>query len=67
MSIVEGPKDTVQKVKLNDEQRTKLREYLKKELNTCELERGRLLEKCKLWTQQANSRRIRKDASSRDS
>ena len=62
-----GPKDTVQKLKLNDEQKTELREYLKKELNTCEIERGRLLEKCKAWVQQANSRRKRKDVKARDS
>jgi hypothetical protein len=68
MAIVEGgPKDTVQKLKLNEEQREKLRDYLKKELNTCEIERGRLLDKCKAWVQQANSRRQRKDVKARDS
>jgi hypothetical protein len=62
-----GPKETVQKLQLNDEQKTELREYLKKELNTCEIERGRLMEKCKAWVQQANSRRRRKDVKARDS
>lgn len=67
MPLTEGPKDTVQKLKLSGEQRDKLREYLKKELNTCELERGKLLDKCRSWTQQANSRRRRKDAKPRES
>ena len=67
MATNEGPKDTVQRLKLNDEQREELREYLQKELTECESERGALLDKCKAWVQQANSRRRRKGASPRDS
>jgi hypothetical protein len=67
VASIEGPKDTVQRIKFKGEQKEKLREYLRKEMHTCELERGRLLEKCKLWVQQANSRRQRKDVKARDS
>ena len=67
MATIEGPKDTVQQIKFKGDQKDKLREYLRKELHECELERGRLLDKCKAWVQQANSRRLRKDIGPRDS
>ena len=67
MSTTEGPRDTVQKLSLNEEQRTKLREYLKKEVNDTDTERTVLLDKCKAWVQQANSRRRRRDAKPRES
>jgi hypothetical protein len=67
MPNIEGPKDSVQRIKFKPEQKDKLREYLRKELSNTEGERSRLLEKCKLWAQQANSRRQRKDVKARDS
>ncbi|MHA2079527.1 MAG: hypothetical protein ACW99X_18210, partial [Candidatus Thorarchaeota archaeon] len=66
MASIEGPKDTVQKIKFKGDQKDKLRNYLSQELHTCELERGRMLEKCKAWVQQANSRRLDKTARGRD-
>jgi len=67
MSTIEGPRDTVQKIKFKGDQKEKLRNYLRKELDITEGERSRLLDKCKAWVQQANSRRQRKDAKTRDS
>jgi hypothetical protein len=67
MPNIEGPKDTVQRIKFKPEQKDKLREYLRKELSNTEGERSRLLEKCKLWAQQAASRRQRKGVKSRES
>lgn len=67
MATTEGPRDTVQKIKFKGDQKDKLKAYLEKELHECELERGRMLEKCKAWVAQANSRRRRKDAHARDS
>lgn len=67
MPTIEGPKDTVQKVKFKGDQKDKLREYLRKEVDICMGERGRLMDKCKAWVQQANSRRQRKDVKARDS
>jgi len=67
MPSIEGPKDVVQQIRFKSDQKDKLREYLRKELHEQELDRGRLIEKCKAWTQQANSRRLRKDVGPRDS
>ena len=67
MASIEGPRDAVQPLKMNSDQREKLREYLRKELSNTEGERSRLLDKCKVWVQQANSRRQRNDVKARDS
>ena len=67
MASIEGPKDIVQPIAFKADQKDKLRDYLSKELNDCELERGRMMDKCKSWVQQANSRRMRKDIKARDS
>ena len=60
MANIEGPKDSVQRLKFKGEEKDKLREYLRKELSVTDGDRSRMLEKCKLWVQQANSRRKRK-------
>ena len=67
MASIEGPKDIVQPIAFKADQKDKLRDYLSKELNDCELERGRMMDKCKSWVQQANSRRRRKAIKARDS
>jgi len=64
---IEGPKDSVQQIKFKGDQKDKLREYLRKELSVTEGERSRMLDKCKAWVAQANSRRMRKDVKARDS
>ncbi len=66
MARADAPKDTVREVKFSKEQKEKLREYLSKELDDTMTARGGLMEKCKAWVAQANSRRKRNDAGSRD-
>lgn len=67
MANIEGPRDSVQKIKFTGDQKDKLRHYLQQELSNTEGERSRLLDKCKAWAKQANSRRQRSDLKSRDS
>ena len=66
MPNIEGPRDSVQRIKFKGEQKEKLREYLRRELSVTDGERSRMLDKCKLWVQQANSRRIPKGIHARD-
>jgi len=66
MAKFNAPKDTVREVKLSGEKRDELREYLKDQIECCITDRTRLMEKCKVWVEQANSRRKRKDATARD-
>ncbi|KKN79025.1 hypothetical protein LCGC14_0345010 [marine sediment metagenome] len=67
MANIEGPRDSVQKIKFTGDQKDKLRHYLQQELSVTEGERSRLLDKCKSWAKQANSRRQRTDLKARDS
>ena len=57
MPNIEGPKDSVQRIKFKADQKDKLREYLRHELSVTDGERSRLIDKCKQWVAQANSRR----------
>lgn len=66
MARADAPKDTVREVKFSKEQKEKLREYLGKELDETMSNRQGLIEKCKAWVSQANSRRKRNDAGARD-
>jgi len=66
MAEFNAPKDTVREVKLSGDKRDELREYLKEQINSCITDRTRLIEKCKQWVKQSNSRRKRKDATARD-
>jgi len=66
MASLDVPKDSVQRIKFTADQKDKLREYLRKELSVTDGDRTRMLEKCKLWVQQANSRRGRKGVKARD-
>ena len=67
MSSIEGPKDTVRRIKFTGDKKEKLRGYLQKELERTMSERSKMIENCKAWAKQANSRRKRKDAKARDS
>ncbi len=66
LADIEGPKDSVRHIRFKGDQKDKLREYLRKELSQNEGERGRMLAKCRSWSEQANSRRVRKDLKARD-
>lgn len=64
MARADAPKDTVREVKFKGDQKEKLKEYLRKEIENCENDRSELMQKCKAWVEQANSRRKRSDSSS---
>ena len=66
MPSIEGPRDSVQRIKFRGDGKDKLREYLREELSNTEGERSRLLEKCKVWAKQANSRRLPQGIKVRD-
>jgi hypothetical protein len=66
MANIEGPRDSVQKIKFKADGKDKLREYLRHELSVTEGDRSRLIDKCKLWVQQANSRRPCKNVKGKD-
>ena len=66
MSSIEGPKDTVRRIKFGAGKKEKLRNYLQKELERTMSERSKMIENCKAWAKQANSRRKRKGARARD-
>lgn len=67
MANANAPKDTVREVKMSSERREELRDYLMKEIRECINDRAGLMDKCRLWVEQANSRRKRMDATARDS
>ena len=67
MAEFNAPKYSVQKLKLSAEQRDELRDYIVEELDKCESDRSDMINKCRLWADQANSRRKRPDAKPRDS
>ena len=62
-----APKYSVQELKLSKENREELRDYISKEIDLCEGDRAGMIKKCRLWAEQANSRRQRPDARPRDS
>ena len=66
MPNIEGPKDSVQRIRFKEDGKDKLREHLRHELSITEGERSRLIDKCKSWVQQANSRRVAKGVKGRD-
>jgi hypothetical protein len=66
LALTEGPKYSVEQIKFSGDGKEKLKNYLSQELSNVEGERGRLLDKCKLWAQQANSRRPRKNIGPKD-
>ena len=66
MASANAPKDTVREVKFSAEQKEKLRDYLTKEIKNCQNDREELMRKCRLWVEQANSRRDAKPAFSCD-
>jgi len=66
MPNIEGPRDSVQRIRFKGDQKDKLREYLRKELSVNDGDRSRLMDKCRVWVQQANSRRQEKGVRARD-
>ena len=66
MAELNAPKDTVQEVKLSQEKKEELKEYLKKQINDCLTDREGLMKKCRNWVEQANSRRIPPNVRAKD-
>ena len=66
MPNIEGPRDSVQRIEFKEGQKDKLREHLRKEMSINDGDRSRLMDKCRVWVQQANSRRQEKGIKARD-
>jgi len=63
MLQIDGPSDYRKRVKFKDGKREELIKYLDEQYTKCIADRRPLIEKCKAWSEQANSRRKRPDAS----
>lgn len=67
MYSLDAPSDGVSQIKFKGDEAEKLVDYLQKEHSQAFQDRAGLEQKWKLWLEQANSRRRRKDARPRDS